>query len=152
MGINARPDVIVHELGHALEEHNKPLFQRTLQYIAERTEGEPLIDLASIEPHYQRGQEYSRPDHFFGYKKGGETGDAAQKRWNHLGAYTGKHYGRQSWNSLEGRYEVGDLTQASEIVSMGLQYMYTDPGGLADQDPDLFMFIYDIRFLTGGDG
>jgi len=34
--------------------------------------------------------------------------------------------------------------QASEILSMGLQYFYNDPYKLAIKDPEYFNFIYKI--------
>jgi len=38
------------------------------------------------------------------------------------------------------RYANGD----TEIISMGLEYFYSDPLKLAKDDPDYFMFMYDV--------
>ncbi len=50
------------------------------------------------------------------------------RRDKFLSAYMGKDYGRSN----------------TEIVSMGLEYMYAEPARLAKEDPDYFDFIYEL--------
>lgn len=45
-----------------------------------------------------------------------------------MDAYIGRDYGRH----------------ATEVVSMGLEYMYAEPARLAKEDPDYFDFIYEL--------
>lgn len=40
------------------------------------------------------------------------------------------------------QYFVGDHRYASEVVSMGVEYMYRNPAKFAREDPDYFAFIY----------
>lgn len=61
---------------------------------------------------------------------GNKSYDASEKarRDKFISPYMGKDYGRAS----------------TEIVSMGLEYMYAEPARLAKEDPDYFDFIYDL--------
>lgn len=147
MGNTADSSVMTHELGHALENAADFVLARTVAYYNERTKGETLQDLADLSPGYKRGVEFTKPDKWMGYTPhdGITSGELSKRR--RLGAYTGKFYGRQVYDyEARGYRTTGDML-ASEIVSMGIEEMAKDPLWLAEADPDLFDFIYDIRFI-----
>lgn len=72
------------------------------------------------------GDELEQLSALTGNRGYGPTERARRDRW--LDPYMGKSYGRR----------------ATEIVSMGLEYMHNDPRRLATDDPDYFDFIFDL--------
>lgn len=106
---NADNKMVVHELGHWLEDHNPEVHRKTLEFYNRRTQGEPLEWMG---PGFDRS-EVTRKDRF-------------------VHPYMGKYY-------LDGGQQV-----ATEIVSMGLEYFYSQPYKLATEDPDMFDFIFNL--------
>jgi hypothetical protein len=115
--INERPDVMVHEYGHALDVHVKiggvSANTRSQEFLKHRVGDEPTIDMK------QR----------FGTGDPGEMGrkdkfqDAMGTEYSAY--YTGKDYG----------------DRASEVTSMGIQHFYKDPVGFAKRDPEYTRYI-----------
>jgi hypothetical protein len=109
---NAKPEVIAHELGHALEFRNSTVHQKCVDFLEERTRGEAGVPLAKLRPHWGYGRgEVAKADKF-------------------LDPYMGKLY-----------------KNATEILSMGLTYLYTEPALFAKEDPEYFDFM--INTLRG---
>ncbi|MEM7345913.1 MAG: minor capsid protein [Chloroflexota bacterium] len=110
MSTTSGPRVVIHELGHWLEDVDPEVHEKALAFYDRRTQGE---DLEWLGPGYAR-YEKTRRDKF-------------------LSAYMGKEY-----KGFDGK------RFGSEIVSMGLEYMWEDPITFAEKDPDYFDFIYDL--------
>lgn len=71
------------------------------------------------------------------------------EEWQSLRDLTGKQYFGADEVAKPDRFidpYIGrrNSERSSEIVSMGLQYMYEDPIRFAREDPDMFDFIYDL--------
>jgi hypothetical protein len=109
--------VVVHELGHWLEQHAPEILQGVVDFHARRTAGESAQRLRDLFPRH-------------GYRR-----DEWTKKDNYLRAYMGKTYSR------------GGKVWATEFVSMGLEQFARDPQALAAHDPELFDLIYDLARL-----
>ena len=120
ININAANEVrvVVHEMGHWLEDSDPEVLRRVVEFFERRTKGEKSQRLKDLFPksNYEE-QETTLVDHF-------------------LHPYMGKAY----------RIGGGQI-YATELVSMGLEWMYADPSGLAAADPELFDLIYEIARL-----
>ncbi len=110
-----RASIIVHELGHWLEEAVPDIGRKAQEFLVRRTTTngarDNLVKLNSFNPAY-RPQEVTRPDKF-------------------ENEYTGKSY------SANGK------VYATEIMSMGLQALSERPVSFAKADPDFFEFVLD---------
>jgi hypothetical protein len=108
-------DVIAHEFGHLFESDPRVL-ERAVAFRNRRTVGEPVRTLNDIvgAPVF-RPDEVSTPDQF-------------------MDSYIGKRY----VDPRNGR------DYATEVISMGVQYMRTIPAEFAARDPDMFDFIYSV--------
>ena len=108
--------MVVHEMGHWLEDIDPTVHEKAIAFLERRTEGEEAQRLRDILPRYNyRASEVAKRDKF-------------------ENPYTGKLY----VNSRTGEQ------YATEIVSMGLEAMYSDPAHFAEVDADFFDFIYDL--------
>jgi hypothetical protein len=108
---------VVHEYAHHIEEVVPGVHVAALAFLQHRVGNEPTTKLKDLYPHD-------------GYKAD-ETGrkDDFDKAFQEKQAYyVGKDYG--------GRY--------TEIVSMGVEKMYTDPVKFAKQDPEYFNFVMGV--------
>lgn len=106
--------VVVHELGHWLEDIDSDIFDKVSAFYDRRTAGESLISMnAASNTTRFRANEMTKVDRF-------------------INAYMGKYY-----------YQ-GNKRYASEILSMGLEQLSRDPVAFAQADPDMFDFIYGI--------
>ena len=105
---------VVHEVGHWLEYHDPTILQKAVAFYEARTQGEEEVLLRVATGIEEYGDEVTKIDHF-------------------LHPYMGKVY----------RDKAGKI-DATEIISMGLQYFFDDPGALAAHDPEYFALIYDI--------
>lgn len=103
------PWVVVHELGHALEDKGG-LLSKALEFFDRRTEGDLWEQLADIHP----GRGYD------------DSERVKRDRW--LEPYMGKDYNRN----------------ATELVSMGVQFLHERPAQFAKDDPDMFDFIFNL--------
>jgi hypothetical protein len=103
--------VVVHELGHWLEDYDPAIHKQAVAFLERRTAGESVKSLADILP----GASYD-PSEIVKVDKFSNP-------------YMGKIY-------------TGN--RATEIISMGLERLYTDPLGFAQEDPDYFDFIWNL--------
>lgn len=104
----------VHEWGHQIERSVPGVRAATDEFLRHRVGDEPLRKLKEVMKGRYADDEFGREDDF-----GKAFGD---QRW-----YVGKHY-----------------NGASEVISMGLQKLYEDPGGFARDDPEYAAFILGI--------
>jgi len=109
--INRQKRVVMHELGHWLEERDPDVHTKALVFLEKRTKGERAVSLRSItgSPGYRTSE--------------------ITKRNKFLDPYMGKQYSGG---------------HATEIVSMGIEYMYAEPIEFATKDPEYFDFMYDL--------
>lgn len=109
---------IVHEMAHVLE-HNTTVLKAAVDFWDNRTAGQKLLSLRTLNKAYGAGELY---------KKGGFPNE-----------YDGKVYP----SSAAGSYKN---IRATEIISRGLEYMYDDPTTFYSKDRDYFNFIYSLFF------
>lgn len=103
--------VIVHEMGHWLEERSPGFHEEIYQHYQARTSGDAPIKLKDLYPTYN-------------YRD-----DETTKRDKWIDPYSGKDY------------TVYGLRN-SEIVSMTLEQLYTDPYAMLTDDPDTFDLVW----------
>jgi hypothetical protein len=109
-----KPDIVIHELGHWLEDNYVDVIAKSMKFYNRRTQGESLTEMATLFPtHGYRVGEVTRVDKF-------------------LHPYMGKEYVQNGKNT------------ATELVSMGLEMMWREPLELAKKDPDYFDFIWHL--------
>lgn len=120
---NASDSTIVHELGHWMEEVIPESRQMIIRFLKRRAAAETLSTLNNLtKTNVFEDREVAVADKF-------------------ITPYIGKYYVRgirfndtPDWDNI----------YASEVLSMGLQYMHEDPLMFAQQDPDMFDLIFDI--------
>jgi len=132
---NAEESVVVHELGHVLESNNPQLHEAAVKFLAKRTAGEKLESLKKVTGFRYGAQEKTRKDKF-------------------INAYMGKDYTPQYFQELRKQVPKGEIpveyytdpkiNQYTEIISMGLEYMHSQPHVLAEKDPEYFDFMYNV--------
>jgi len=113
--------VIIHEIAHSLESENPDVYRATVQWRERRTAGESprlLSEITGIRAY--DSTETSKPDNFFD-------------------AYIGKSY---DWSA-----DANNDQTASEVLTMGMQEMYSDPVKFAERDRDHFNLI--VAIMTG---
>lgn len=113
---HVRPDTgnAVHEIAHAIEHQNPEVSKACREFLADRAGGKPAIPLRILTGIEYDWSEIAYEDEW--EKRGGDP-------------YAGKVY-------RGGKY--------TEILTMGLERLYRDPQGFAQQDPDYFDFILGI--------
>jgi hypothetical protein len=122
----ARERTVIHEMGHWLEDINPEIHDKAVAFLDRRTEGDPVVTMnQAIRDKFDRRGNYrssekTRPDEF-------------------RDPYIGKDY---SFFRPTGKGYTEKNVYATEVVSMGLEYMYHDPVSFAREDPDMFNFIY----------
>jgi hypothetical protein len=111
--------IIAHEYGHAIEARTRTgtsnALDRGLEFLKYRVGNEPLTDLHAK----------------FGRGDPGEMGRKDQFTTvfpEYSAYYAGKDYGRDG----------------TEILSMGIEKLYDDPIGFAEQDPEYFKYVLGI--------
>lgn len=119
-------ETIIHELGHWLEDNNPKIHQAAIDLYLNRTKNDEYERLIDIFPRSNyRADEWIKKDDF-------------------KQLYLGKVYYQKPGGGLSTREAYpGQEIDATEIISMGLQYMYEDPFQLAEDYPDLFDLIWE---------
>ena len=97
-----------------MELSNKSVFEKAISFYKRRTRNSPLESLQRLTGINYRSKEKTRKDDF-------------------MHPYMGKEY-------LDKNKEI----LATEIISMGIEYLYADPFAFANGDPDFFDFIIEI--------
>lgn len=118
--------VIVHELGHWLESASPETHKLAKQFLKRRAgkEAPRLLSELTGNPNY-KNHEFAVKDEF-------------------RIPYIGKYY-TLKWSTWKpGMPFNWEDAYASEVISMGVQYMYENPAYFAQQDPDMFDFIFNV--------
>ena len=108
-------EVAVHEAGHSMDTMAREHADKVEAFYKRRTAGEPLEKLRDVTGGNYKETEVTRRDKF-------------------IHPYQGKEY--------KFRNDSGSF--ASEVTSMGVQMLYEDPLKVAQQDPELFEFLWDL--------
>lgn len=115
---NSKIETIIHETMHQLEENNIAMLANSLAFAEYRTKDEKQIALKKVYPNRAYGaKEICKQDKFFN-------------------AYCGKFY-----NMSGGKNQEYRKSHASEIMSMGMQELFTNPIGFAQNDREYFDFV-----------
>lgn len=110
-------DVAIHETMHHLEEHSPEVLVNSLAFAMYRTGDEKQKSLKKLTGKNYKASEHCKADHFFD-------------------PYCGKIY-----DTLGGKNKSYKAADGSEIMSMGVQRLYTDPIGFAKEDREYFNFV-----------
>lgn len=106
---------IAHELGHVIEDQVPSIKENAIIYYKDRTSGSDIELLRDVTKNNYGVDEICKKDNF-------------------IDAYMGKFYGS----------DYSKITPSStELVSMGIQMLYTDPKKLIDEDPAMFTWLVD---------
>ena len=115
-----KTQTIIHEFGHLLEDTNPEIKAKVYEFYERRTAGEGLQKMSVVTGNKKyRAVEKTRVDNF-------------------MDPYIGKDYTK--WSSTlqdQERY-------ATEVSSMALEFLYTDPAMLLIKDPEMFELIIDV--------
>lgn len=127
-GKDIRSHVIAHELGHWLEDLSDATHDRVIEFLKRRAGNEPVRPLKTIDP------SRAFDDSEFGVKD------------DFKDPYIGKYYGPNRRSFAGGKQGVANwnTVYASEVISKGVEYLYSDPVKFAKDDPDYFDFMFDV--------
>ena len=114
---NEKIETAIHETMHHLEEHSPHVLMNSLAFAAARTEGEKQESLKRL-----TGLNYKR--------------DEVCKKDNFFNPYCGKLY-----DQFGGKNKTFAVATASEIMSMGVQELFTNPKEFAKKDREYFDFV-----------
>ena len=130
---------LVHELSHHLEA-DRNAFGRAVAFLSRRTAGDPFERIA------ERG--LARRDKFRNLK--GDTQPypglvhEATRSSDAEGWHRATLTGSPGHPSARGEGDRGDVdVRATEVLSMGMEWMWLDPVGFAATDPEYFDFVWD---------
>lgn len=117
----AGPRAVCHEYGHWLEDHLPGAHEAAVAFLKKRIDG-------------------GKPGRMGGTYDSNEWGveDDFGKAFGNSARYVGKLYG--GWRDGQ----LSPKAVATEIISMGVEKLYTDPAGLARNDPEFFDFLLGI--------
>lgn len=119
----------VHEMGHALEEGGL-VHELIKGYLFHRLGDEKTTLMRLVCPFYNKGdarREKGRKDKWVELFKNLKGFGERQDTWNNYAYYTGKSY-------------LG----ATEVLSIGMELLYSDPLEFAKRDPEFFKFTLGI--------
>ena len=136
--------VVVHELGHLIEKTMSGTHGAVKKFLAYRTRGEAAVQLKKKFPTAGYGpEEVGKKDKFKDF-------------WERILRET-KYNGRPDsqlsvqeldWLSLNAEnkayYTGKSYKGASEVISMGMEALYTDPVAFARTDPEYFKFLVGV--------
>jgi len=115
--------VVVHELGHWLEDMSPEVHRKAIDFLERRANGEKSISLRAAT----------------GLRGYGRREIAWRDKFSD--PYVGKIYRKQFVGADDDKYAA---LYASEVVSMGLQWYVERAAEFAAEDPDFFDFIFDL--------
>lgn len=124
---SVKTHTLVHELAHWMEDERPELFKTMKEFWERRTAGDDFEDISTLIPHG------------LGDNMKGEY--AKKDQW--ISPYMGKVYFQKGKN-LTTRPVPGAKFAATELLSMGLEYMWKDPVQLALRDPEYFDLLWGI--------
>ena len=121
---------VVHEVGHVLHNESEDIMQMVTQFFKRRTKlGTDEFNRKDLQVMYEyKGRkEYALPDDFqVSYMGRVYIGEWDEEAFRKHGVYDSR------------------FTKGEEIISMGFEQMYRNPGNFYSADPDYFGFIYAI--------
>lgn len=119
INISSNDDIgtAIHETMHNLEEQSEHVLMNSLAFAASRTEGEKQESLKRLTGLSYKSSEVCKKDNFFN-------------------PYCGKLY-----DEFGGRDKTFVNARASEIMSMGVQELFTNPKEFAKNDREYFDFV-----------
>lgn len=123
--------MVVHELGHHLEFFGEKVYEKSQAFLDRRTMGEQEQKLKDVTGDmFYDDTEMVKVDQF-------------------QDPYIGKIYKKfDTYTSARKAFKIV-AENPTEVVSMGMQYLYQDARAFAKRDPDYFDVIWDI--ITEGD-
>lgn len=133
---SSSPQTAAHEFGHTVEYANQNVLRATVEFHARRTARSSNILMRQVSGLRGYGDEMGNPDNFEAIF---DEPHRDPKNKKIRAAYTGKVY-RSSGNAGE---TVNGI-RATEIVSMGMEALYDNPGQFAKADPEYFGLIVGI--------
>ena len=134
---------MIHELSHLLES-NERTFRRAAGFLSRRTTGDPL-QVVDGRGALGRRDAFRWPggrdtvDQFYPGRVFPASRGTDSDEW-HRATLAGA--GDQSPARRAGDRGAVDV-YATEVLSIGVQWLWTDPAGFAAADPDYFEFIWD---------
>ena len=139
MGGDMPDGTMAHELSHLLEA-DRETFERAVAFLSRRTAGDP-IEVVNAHGHLGRRDKFRDP----------MTGDAyagriyrARPTSDSAGWHRARLAGAPGHPPARLAGDRGDVdVRATEVLSMGMEWMWRDPAGLAVADPEYFDFIWD---------
>lgn len=138
---DARPEAVIHEVAHAIEKRKPGVLKAAKKFLEKRCGDEQPVDLTTLPGGQEMVGEYGRKDHF-------------DRAFDGVSAYyVGKTYMDGSNIPYAGYFvdsarSVAGAVDATEVVSMGLEKLYTDPIGFARADPEYVQFLIDEVLLS----
>jgi hypothetical protein len=116
----------VHEAAHWLEEYNDSIHSQAVAFLRYRNKGETYLRMSAARNRAKKLRDQGVLKTSSGLWSGGFKAHeiAAVDRWRD--PYAGKKYGAEYY--------------ATEVLSMGLQWMYDNPVAFAEEDPEHFNF------------
>lgn len=114
---NEKIGTLIHETMHNVEEHNPEVLMNSLAFAESRTQGEKQLSLRKITGASYRADEHCKKDKFFN-------------------PYCGKIY-----DAFGGKKKSYLVANASEVMSMGVQKLFTDPINFIESDREYFDFV-----------
>ena len=135
---------IAHEMSHLLEADQR-VFRRAVEFLSRRTAGEAIQALND------RG-DLGRPDKFrdgdaslpFGHRAYPGRVYPADQYTDEIGEGRARLRGAPGHPTATGPGDRGDVeVAATEVISMGVEWLWDDPVAFAAADPEYFDFIWD---------
>ena len=140
-GANEDIAVIIHEMGHAIENADLELFQEAVEFIYERTKSEKLRRMRDITGIDYHKSEVTREDLFFNPYIGKEYSVEVKhwKRW-----YGNDDFGNDPLQYVfQSPWDKKKVMFADELVSMGIEAMWSNPYKFILDDEGHFDFIFE---------
>lgn len=138
---DARPQAVIHEVAHVIEKRKPGVLAAARDFLKKRCGDEEPVDLTTLPGGQEMIRELGRKDHF-------------DRAFSGISAYyVGKTYMEGSAVPYAGYYvnavrSATGAVDATEVVSMGLEKLYTDPIGFARADPEYVQFLIDEVLLS----
>lgn len=117
---NAKIGTLIHEMMHNIEEDNSTMLMNSLAFANYRTQGEKQISLRKLTGNSYKANEICKKDNFFN-------------------PYCGKFY-----NLAGGKNQQYVNCNASEIMSMGVEELFTNPLEFAKKIENILTLLFQI--------
>jgi len=143
--------VLAHELSHLLEV-DEMTFRSAVGFLSRRTAGERAVLVSDYRALRDEWIDFDNINDYRGRWRGGPGGSRPARD-----SYPGRIYPTEGenvadwgWGAHEGvlRTADGDVAVwATEVLSRGVEWMWTNPLAFAEADPDYFDFIWRVVVL-----